>query len=98
MMTRRVVMMVLALTTGLAVAGNLAAQDSIDALLEKARSQGQKYEKLKRVLNEEPDQNVRLAAFDLTVTELMQLIPSRSMPGWPVPTGCCRRRPSGRRS
>ena len=34
MMTRRVVMMVLALTAGLAVAGNLAAQDSIDALLE----------------------------------------------------------------
>ena len=69
MMTRRVVMMVLALTAGLAVAGNLAAQDSIEALLEKARSQGQKYEKLKRVLNEEPDQNVRLAAFDLMIRD-----------------------------
>ena len=69
MLTRRIVMAVLVITAGLAAAGNLAAQDSVDALLEKARGQAQKYEKLKRVLNEEPDQNVRLAAFDLMVRD-----------------------------
>lgn len=41
--------------------------DEIDDLLEKARATGGKYERIRTIINEEPDQNVRLAAFDLMV-------------------------------
>ena len=44
-----------------------ALADSVDDLLEQARSKGKGFEKLKKVLNEEPDQNVRLATFDLVM-------------------------------
>jgi len=39
--------------------------DEIDDLLEKARASGSQYERIRKIINEEPDQNVRLAAFDL---------------------------------
>lgn len=41
--------------------------DEIDDMLEKARTAGAKYERIRKIINEEPDQNVRLAAFDLMV-------------------------------
>jgi len=50
---------------GLLTAGAVLAQDSADALLEKARAEAAEIEKLKKIINEEPDQNVRLAAFNL---------------------------------
>lgn len=50
---------------GLLSAGAVLAQDSADALLEKARAEAAEIEKLKKIINEEPDQNVRLAAFNL---------------------------------
>jgi hypothetical protein len=69
MLTTRALMMVLAIAAGLATTQGAIAQDSVDDILEKARSQARDYEKLKRVLVEEPDQNVRLAAFDLMVKD-----------------------------
>ncbi len=51
----------------LSAIGVANAQDSIDEILEKARAKAQTIEKLKKVLNEEPDQNVRLAAFNLLI-------------------------------
>lgn len=65
----RVMLMVLFMTTGLAATGGVFAQDSADAILEKARGQAREIEKLKKVLNEEPDPNVRLVAFDLMVKD-----------------------------
>jgi hypothetical protein len=65
----RVLLMVLVMTSGLVATGGVFAQDSVDAILEKARGQAREIEKLKRVLNEEPDPNVRLAAFDLMVQD-----------------------------
>lgn len=43
--------------------------DLMDELMEKARNQGGEYEKARRILNEEPDQNVRLAAFNLMLQQ-----------------------------
>ncbi len=43
------------------------AADSADQILEKARAKGQEIEKLKKVLIEDPDQNVRLTVFDLMI-------------------------------
>lgn len=47
----------------------LRAQDSVDELLEQARGQAKDIEKLKKVLNEDPDPNVRLVAFDLMIKD-----------------------------
>lgn len=52
---------------GLAVSHAALAQQSADEILEQARAKAQEIEKLKRIINEEPDQNVRLAAFDLMI-------------------------------
>jgi hypothetical protein len=54
-----------ALGSGLLAAAGAPAQESMDSILEKARAQAQETEKLKKILNEEPDQNVRLPAFNL---------------------------------
>ena len=64
---RHVFMAVVALVSAMTAAGGAQAQESIDSILEKARAQAQETEKLKKILNEEPDQNVRLAAFGLMV-------------------------------
>lgn len=45
----------------------VANADEIDELLEKARTTGGKYERIRKIINTEPDQNVRLAAFDLMI-------------------------------
>ncbi|MGR9046607.1 MAG: hypothetical protein ACU83N_15055 [Gammaproteobacteria bacterium] len=55
------------IVTGLLALTSANAQDSIDDILEKARAKAQKIEKVKKILNQEPDQNVRLAAFDLLI-------------------------------
>ena len=67
MLLTRAMMMVFAMTLGLAVSTGVFAQDSVDDLLEKARARAGEIEKLKKIINEEPDQNVRLAAFDLMI-------------------------------
>jgi len=67
MCTRNALMAIVALVIGLMAAAAAPAQESIDSILEKARAQAQETEKLKKILNEEPDQNVRLAAFGLMV-------------------------------
>lgn len=43
----------------------VSAADSMEQILEKARAEAAEIEKMKKVLNEEPDPNVRLAAFNL---------------------------------
>jgi len=53
---------------GLATAGNGFAQDSVDQMLEKARAKAAEIEKMKKVINEEPDQNMRLAVFDQMIS------------------------------
>jgi hypothetical protein len=69
MLLTRAMMMVFAMTLGLAVSTGVFAQDSVDDLLEKARAEAAEIEKLKKILNEEPDQNVRLAAFGLMIKD-----------------------------
>ena len=69
MLLTRVMMMVFAMTLGLAVSTGVFAQDSVDDILEKARAEAAEIEKLKKILNEEPDQNVRLAAFGLMIKD-----------------------------
>jgi len=63
----RAMMATLIVAAGLVVSGGVFAQDSADQILEKARAEAAEIEKLKKVLNEEPDQNVRLAAFELMI-------------------------------
>ncbi|MEA2093218.1 MAG: hypothetical protein U9P11_01490 [Pseudomonadota bacterium] len=65
----RVMMAILIVAAGLVVSGGIFAQDSADQILEKARARAAEIEKLKKVINEEPDQNVRLAAFDLMISK-----------------------------
>jgi hypothetical protein len=67
MYTRNALTAIVALVIGLTAAAAAPAQESIDSIMEKARAQAQETEKLKKILNEEPDQNVRLAAFGLMV-------------------------------
>ena len=67
MWMKRVLVVCIPVMLGLATAVNGFAQDSVDEMLEKARARAAEIEKLKKVINEEPDQNVRLAAFDLMV-------------------------------
>ena len=69
MLLTRAMMMVFAMTLGLAVSTGVFAQDSVDEILEKARAEAAEIEKLKKILNEEPDQNVRLAAFGLMIKD-----------------------------
>ena len=69
MLLTRAMMMVFAMTLGLAVSTGGFAQDSVDDILEKARAEAAEIEKLKKILNEEPDQNVRLAAFGLMIKD-----------------------------
>jgi hypothetical protein len=61
--------MVLSVLLGYGFAAAGYAQDSAEQLLEQARAKAAEIEKLKKVINEEPDQNVRLAAFDLMVSK-----------------------------
>ena len=65
----RVMMAILVVAAGLVVSEGVFSQDSADQILEKARARAAEIEKLKKVLNEEPDQNVRLAAFDLMISK-----------------------------
>ena len=77
MMIKQALVVCILLMVGLATAGNSFAQDSADQLLEKARAKAAEIEKLKKIINEEPDQNVRLAAFELMIARddsLMQEI------------------------
>lgn len=67
MLKKRVLQIFIPVMFGLAMVGNVSAQDSVEQLLEKARARAGEIEKLKKVINEEPDQNVRLAAFDLMI-------------------------------
>lgn len=67
MLMQRVLVVCIPVMLGLVMAGNGFAQDSVDQMLEKARARAAETEKLKKVINEEPDQNVRLAAFDLMI-------------------------------
>ena len=67
MRTGRILLAAAVLGSGLLAAAGMPAQESMDSIMEKARAQAQEIEKLKKVLNEEPDQNVRLAAFNLMV-------------------------------
>jgi len=46
-----------------------AVADSTEQLLEKARAEAAEIEKMKKILNEEPDPNVRLAAFNLMIQQ-----------------------------
>jgi hypothetical protein len=55
------------LAAGLQMSQPAVAQDSAADLLEKARAEAAEIEQMKKVINEEPDQNVRLAAFQLMV-------------------------------
>jgi hypothetical protein len=66
MVMKRVLIVCLPLVLGL-MSPNGLAQDSAEQLLEQARAKAAEIEKLKKILNEEPDQNVRLAAFDLMI-------------------------------
>ena len=67
MRARRMLLAAVTLGSALLVVAGVPAQESMDSIMEKARAQAQEIEKLKKVLNEEPDQNVRLAAFNLMV-------------------------------
>lgn len=69
MLVMRAMMVVFMMTLGLVASKGVFAQDSVDQLLEKARAKASEIEKLKKVINEEPDQNVRLAAFDLMIKD-----------------------------
>jgi hypothetical protein len=69
MLKNRIHWIVLPVILSLGLAGAARAQDSADQLLEKARAKAAEIEKLKKIINEEPDQNVRLAAFDLMVNK-----------------------------
>jgi hypothetical protein len=69
MITKRILLVCFPFMLGLATVGNGFAADSVDQLLEKARAKAAEIEKLKKVINEEPDQNVRLAAFELMVSK-----------------------------
>jgi len=44
-----------------------AFADELDDLMEQARERGKYYDRIRTIINTEPDQNVRLAAFDLMV-------------------------------
>lgn len=67
-MSRKTICWIISIiVTGLLALTSANAQDSIDDILEKARAKAQKIEKVKKILNQEPDQNVRLAAFDLLI-------------------------------
>ena len=58
------------LIMGMLLVGTAAsAADSMEQLLEKARAEAAEIEKMKRLLNEEPDPNVRLAAFNLMIRQ-----------------------------
>lgn len=65
---KRVLIICLPLLLGL-LSQHGFAQDSADQLLEQARAKAAEIEKLKKIINEEPDQNVRLAAFDLMISK-----------------------------
>ena len=65
----RSMMVILIVATSLVVSEGVFAQDSADQILEEARAQAAEIEKLKKVINEEPDQNVRLVAFDLMISK-----------------------------
>mgnify|MGYP001818737109 CR=1 FL=1 len=67
MFRKRVVLTLIPLLFGSIMAGNSYAADSIDQILEKARAEAGELAKLRRIINEEPDPNERLAAFELMV-------------------------------
>jgi cellobiose phosphorylase len=67
MLVRHTMMAAFLMMVGLMATGGVYAQDSADQILEKARAEAADTEKLKKILNEEPDQNVRLAAFELMI-------------------------------
>ncbi len=68
MIIKRFMILYIPVILVLSMAGMGFAQDSADQLLEKARARASEIEKLKKIINEEPDQNVRLAAFDLMIS------------------------------
>lgn len=58
-----------ALTLALSTPFAAIDADEIDDLMEQARIQGQSYQRIRDIINTEPDQNVRLAAFDLLMMD-----------------------------
>lgn len=67
MLRKRVILILIPLLFGSILAGNGFAAESIDQLLEKARAEAGEIAKIRRIINEEPDPNVRLAAFELMI-------------------------------
>jgi hypothetical protein len=67
MFYKRTVLILAPLLLGLIMAGSGFAAESFDQILEKARAKAGELAKMRKIINEEPDPNVRLAAFELMV-------------------------------
>jgi hypothetical protein len=59
MSMKKILGVVLSVLLGYGIAATGYAQDSAGQLLEQARAKAAEIERLKKVINEEPDQNVR---------------------------------------